>query len=720
MLDNRLTKSSKYQGYLEALNNSLVKPEIITQLYTEKPTEFEEKITLLILQGYFEKKHKKNFSKALSIFNKFFEIYDNISDYPFHLLAGLNIIIDIKLFLGNVSNVKPLLVKADKLINSLKAEGMLEAELGAVRNWVNYYWHKGQYKDALEKTNFGLTIIKFHPIKERKKLWEIRFLYIRAILNFHLGEYQESIVNTMRSLASVRELKDESIQQFWFDKFLNIQCLVYRTLGEFELASEYAEQIRETIKKKPQLDRFLLSDLCSNLGMFELEQGNYLSAFEYLNKALEIQQKNGSIFKQAISLGNIARILAISGDSLKAKETFRSSANIFEKCRSEIEIIEKYCWYADSLIFKNSLIEAQDLLQTTQSLADKHGSKREQILVATRYAKWLKATKKSDVSRLAFIEVRREAELIGQSREMVQSSIYLAELALERVLEIGIDKGLFDEAFKNVERSIYLASKSSQIVHLVRAMQIKATLLGLKFEFAESLYVLDDAISIAEEKGLFRQQGQLYSLKLQLEQRRKLFSRSEEGIPSVGSSELLSALRLTTGRNPLLGEKINGNIISFQDVLLFYMGIFVFDRAQLLVYSFDPLPIYFISQKEFFDPMTMGLMFSTSLGQGTRYNEGLYGPLPTPDVQDFRSVVFSKQLEQPTDSNPSGKYILIALNYHCDFDPLFYNRHEFEKYFNRTLKIDKLESLTSEFINEIKTGINNLVSREIDHILSKS
>ena len=126
----------------------------------------------------------------------------------------------------------------------------------------------------------------------------------------------------------------------------------------------------------------------------------------------------------------------------------------------------------------------------------------------------------------------------------------------------------------------------------------------------------------------------------------------------------------------------------------------------------EKIPKEFQTQPKI-DSLTMALLFSASLGQGNRYNEGLF-VLPTPDYNSFNSIVYSKIFSE------NQSYLLISFSYHKELESLYYNRIEIEKYLNRMLgPITNKDSLTIDYLKELKNGFNELILREINSKVSK-
>ena len=538
---------------------------------------------------------------------------------------------------------------------------------------------------------------------QTKNYFEVLLLNVRAYLNFNLGNYQDAIVYMVRCLSLVKDLTPE-LQEEVNLTILNNQCLIYRTIGEYELAQDFSQQLEIVLPEHETklFNPFELSNIYNNIGLFEAEQGNYEKSLNFLNKALAIHQKiTNSFQEQAVSLGNIARILGDSGDFIKAGETYISCLQMYDKSGSHKDLVEKICWYIDLLLLEDNLILSEEYIKMAEHYALQHESDRETILVDIRKAKYLMHAGRLSEAKKSFVSIRSSADMHNHHRESIQCSMYIAEISLK-----SNDVNELHEGLRECERVLQLSAQTSHFIYQIRSLITKAEINGLLLEFTSALYAIDDALNIAEDKNLSYFKNTLIQLKNTLTEKRKLLTASVLDTSTISKDILIKYIRLTTGK------KLNLTDDLIQKLEPYYMAVYAFEGTKLNVLVVEPIAKEFQMQP-IIDPLTMGLLFSTTLGQGNRYNEGLF-VLPTPDYDQFNSIVYTTRLSE------NQSYLLMVFSYHKELESLFYNRIEIEKFLTRNLNpIQTKESITQEFLKNLKNGLNEFILREINSKVTK-
>jgi tetratricopeptide (TPR) repeat protein len=672
-----------------------------------KPISIEDEIETLIIKSYFEKEVFHNYVEAKGINELIIQKSEETQNYYF-MLIGLLAYFELCLQLNNLDksvNYEKIITEIRNLLNldSLKDIGLLEKEIQFNIVLSSYETINGNFRKALDHINDSFSShLKFLIDPQKKIYFEVILLNLRAYLNFCLGNYQDTILYMTRSLSLVKDLSSE-LQKDVNLSILNNQCLIYRTIGEYELAQDFSIQLEQNLINPPQyLNPFEISNIYNNIGMFESEQGHYEKSLELLNKSLEIHQTiTNSLQEQAYIIGNIARILSESGDFIKARETFDLSLRIYDRSNSHKELVEKICWFVDLLLLEDNLILSQEYIKMAEHYAFEHESKSEMIFVEIRKAKWNFQIGNYKEAKVLFINIRSKADQNNQHRESIQCSLYLAEISLVSNDVVDLKEGL-----KECERVLIQSAQTSHFVYQIRSLIIKAEINGLLLEFNSALYAIDDALAIAEEKNLSYFKSKLLDLKSRLIEKRNLLTASVLDASTISKDTLIKYIRLTTGKKLHLTDEL------VQKLEPYYLACFVLEKTIHHIVFVEPIPKEF-EMFPIIDHLTMALIFSTSLGQGNRYNEGLF-VLPTPDYTSFNSIVYSKILSS------SKSYLILAFNYHKELESLYYNRIEIEKYLSRMLNqaLNK-EFFTTDYLKELKNGFNELILREINLKVSK-
>jgi tetratricopeptide (TPR) repeat protein len=395
---------------------------------------------------------------------------------------------------------------------------------------------------------------------------------------------------------------------------------------------------------------------------------------------------------------------------MKAKETFREAIKLYDQTGIELEYVDKLCSYIDLLLESNTLVEAEKYLKKCEELTTKHASLMDQIKLMLRQGMYYKVI--GDVLRAKsyFTEARTMSETIDQYKDTIRASIYLAELELERTHSKGLEREAIKQAFANVEKAYYLSERTSLFPNMVRTLIIKGSLLGAQLEFIEALRTLEEAIRICVEKEFRQLYRQAKELAERLKQRQEFIRpHGVLGWEELGMSEVLAYIRLMTGRQPNLPANAG-------QLETFYLSSFLFEVNTSNLLFFDPLPKEAVMPDRPFDPIIIGMFFSGVLG-GNRYNQGLFGPIPTPDLIDFHALVYTKQLEPATNENPTGSFCMTVLAYPKLFDPLYYNRFEFEKIFNdhfqNLRKYEIKKQLDPKFFESLKSALKESIQKQI-------
>ena len=121
--------------------------------------------------------------------------------------------------------------------------------------------------------------------------------------------------------------------------------------------------------------------------------------------------------------------------------------------------------------------------------------------------------------------------------------------------------------------------------------------------------------------------------------------------------------------------------------------------------------------------LLMGSSFSITVGQGNNYQEGLFGPLPVPRIQNNYALVYSKKFstdDSVSDENGQQgahqKFVFLCFLYPKEFDILFFNRELLKQeflYLVEGLIIDSKPLDLSKWKNNLlKTVQSNYLSHK--------
>jgi hypothetical protein len=193
-----------------------------------------------------------------------------------------------------------------------------------------------------------------------------------------------------------------------------------------------------------------------------------------------------------------------------------------------------------------------------------------------------------------------------------------------------------------------------------------------------------------------------------LKEREKFIRPSEEkDWQSIGMNEVLTYIRLMTGRLPDLP-------LNIKDLDPFYIISFIFGPTGQKKLFIDQLPQDLLSENKEYDPNHTSIFFSSILG-GNHYNEGLFGPLPVPNLTDFQALVYTQKL--PVKENQGGPTLfwMTIIFFPKSFDPLFYNRMEIENAFKDFYQDESVEkdNYAEKHFQELKNSVKKTIQKQI-------
>lgn len=123
------------------------------------------------------------------------------------------------------------------------------------------------------------------------------------------------------------------------------------------------------------------------------------------------------------------------------------------------------------------------------------------------------------------------------------------------------------------------------------------------------------------------------------------------------------------------------------------------------VYLSQELPFEKKKVDEFF--LKVGIYYTTALGQGGSFHQGLYGPLPL--TSNYSSLVYSRVLPDRTQTDPRmpGKtYAILCVGYPRDREGIFADRKTLTKIFEEhTSKIGDISEINLEFLDFLRGSL---------------
>ncbi|MFX0113350.1 MAG: tetratricopeptide repeat protein [Candidatus Hodarchaeota archaeon] len=105
--------------------------------------------------------------------------------------------------------------------------------------------------------------------------------------------------------------------------------------------------------------------------------------------------------------------------------------------------------------------------------------------------------------------------------------------------------------------------------------------------------------------------------------------------------------------------------------------------------------------------LEVGIYYTTALGQGGSFHQGLYGPLPL--TSDFSSLVYARVLPDRTQIDPRmpGKtYAIFCVGYPKGQESIFADRKTLNEVFEeRTSKLSDISEISLSFLDDIRKAL---------------
>jgi len=283
-----------------------------------------------------------------------------------------------------------------------------------------------------------------------KPIYVLRYYLAKSIREQVEGNPDLGIENAHKALEVASTYKDSA----------RYKAKIYNSLGSlYDDKSDIPKSIEnhliglryaESIDYKAQM-----ATICNGIGRAYLYLPNYKKAKEYYSKAVTIKEELGQYdISLASSYENLSICYKNEGDYLKALSYVNKAMKIRKEYENNIHLIGSYNNKASLLLLMNRYNEAKANAKLSIKLADSFNVDNEKMFSLGTYAAILIAQNK--------IEEGAEAlkESIGLSKK--RSDLYLIKDNLERLHNINIKKGDYKTALDYYkQRSIVLDSINS-------------------------------------------------------------------------------------------------------------------------------------------------------------------------------------------------------------------------------------------------------------------
>lgn len=600
---------------------------------------------------------------------------------------------------------------------------------------------------ALGRTNEALSIV-LNLVKNLNNTLDtvrlVSVLQTTAIIYFHMGNMVESEKIFLNAISEAKRIGN-----------IKIQAEVSLKLGILEgKKGNYEEALKKIVHSKTFFEKFtivgtFLGTYHSSLADIFFEMGNINKSKIHYNNAITELIKFNESKEYGHALIGKGKVEGISGSYSNAMTLFNKATEIFNiaddkislsKCYSSIALIShlyaefdisinyynKYKSLSTDFNIKNeflptmvnyilALIDIGDLNQG-QVILDllKIEFVSRKIEIYNGYYSLGKGALELELDNLfnANKSLQQAYDIfnkIGSIQPLIKSLILIAELNFKKYL-LKKNGTFFDNSTSAIDKALSLSKLNSLNLFSTEILLLKSDLLTLKVDFESAINMTSECISICNELGL---EKILSRANLQL---RRLKDRSlilnnirtdkddvKEIFVDSSTIDILKKFQIVTGRSPTTKNKIN-----IEDL---YISVFKYSEEGTEVIITDKLPIdeeredSEIYSKQVL--LNMSIILISTLGQGEKYHEGLFGPLPFFGNKDFDTLVYSKILKDKNQSDQRMEmktYCMICFTFPRNLN---YDREQINNILNKEFYNNNIDvnDINNDLLSRIKENI---------------
>jgi len=526
----RVKSLIKEQKYKEARG-------ILNKIKVQEGLSGEDRLVCMLIECSLQVKCGE-YKEALPLAEKVVQAARKEENYH-HLVESLSIIAEIAWRLGELDRGLKAVAECEELFEKIpfeqtdaKTQSLKKIKADLLCTAGIIHWYKGNLDRAIEYHENSLEMMK-----------ELGHLHGMADLYNNLGlvywskgdldraiEYHQQSLTINEKIGSKRRIASS----------LNNLGNAYSLKGELDKGLEFFQR---SLSIKMELDYKLDVDTTLvNIGTIYQLKGELDTALDYYQKSLAVSEETGAKHNIALAINNTAEIHLLRGEIGHALEEFKRCLKLYEELGFKQEVamsfsnIAKVYWkrgnfekaldyYRKSLaiyeemsndpytaiIVLNLLMVALDREDT--ALAQEYLEKFELInartdnkLIDQRYriakALSLKASRRTR-HRLEAVQILEQVikENIGDHLLAVTAMFHLCDLLLFELKSTG-EEELFGEIKELTEQLLEIAQRQMSHSLLARVHLLQSKLALIELDLGQARKLLNQAHSIAEEKGL--------------------------------------------------------------------------------------------------------------------------------------------------------------------------------------------------------------------------
>ncbi|WP_371806205.1 tetratricopeptide repeat protein [Candidatus Lokiarchaeum ossiferum] len=518
----------------------------------------------------------------------------------------------------------------------------------------------------------------------------------------------------------------------------------YVSLGKIEEAAKYFK-IAYDICKKLKFNKGIVV-VSNNLAESLILLGKHNQAKDYFLEGIQVAHDN-DIHDVSIEI-TYAGYLTEQGKFAEAHEIFEKLEKTFSMTKYQIQKIDLYSQFANFWIVRGNFEEAKKQLKLALDTIDKSELTEQRINILISLAQVYQGLMDSKKSFEYLIEADKYAwgrnSEVGAAQVLIEKGkiniekhqYYEAELALNRAFWIsekthhnGLqlnakillaqnyliqykktkEKLLLQKASKNIEESLFFSKSKGLVPKYVTLLIIQGALYNINMQTEQAIQNFTEAIKISSESSL-------ENLKRISEEFLALTSGqyTQENSLKDESDQLFLALAVDEIKKTT--DSHYSSSITLKDLQDTFMVLFKVDEVMgpmvLKANNLDPEdPLWFK------DLILCGSLYTSALGQGQTYHQGLFGILPF-GQRNLRSLIFAITLNdssQKQERQHKKAYFLFTLIFSEKLKPFFQDRQKLESIFQEEIEnVGDINLIDEKWLGDLRKKILNIFSKDFN------
>ena len=528
-----------------------------------------------------------------------------------------------------------------------------------------------------------------------------------------VGDLVKSLEYLNESLKTYENLNDFGN----LSTCLNNMSVVYRFKGEYQISLRLLKKVE--VIAEDQARWITAYHVVDNITEILMLTGEINAARQSAQKLVQMAREHHLQTFIGRALGILAQIEQYTNLQV-ARDLFEEAIILLQTSEIEVDLVECVNRYLKFLIKVEDFNNAESLLNKYQKIIEEkqlYLYKSDFLLI-----RGLIESNKNFNLGLASDFYQKSLENANTSQlfsSKIKAYIYLAENSLE-CYQIRPSLSFLQTANHYISDALQLAFQRNDYPDIASINLIRALIAELTDEIDVALQIIDETLALTRNKGLKLQESQakaLYS-KISAYKNSRRDNQSQNFLTEFDSTRaVISTIRI-------FYHEDFSHIMPAEHQLAVVLYILTEYGPESKIEDLSRVARYeYNLNRSTIDEilLLMGSSFSITVGQGNNYQEGLFGPLPVPRIQNNYALVFSKKIQIEGKSNGKDdsqlnhqQFCFLCFLYPREFDILFFDRdllkQEFTLFMEKTFLDSQPPDLPKWKNNLLKTVQTNYLS----------